>query len=522
MRGAKSSYRRRVEGSWTADDDKRAIIDIGSNSVRMVVYGGSNRAPQVLANEKVTARLGKGLSETGRMSDDSIALALSGLARFALILRDLDITDVETVATAASRDASNGAEFISKVEALGLNVRLLSGEVEARNSALGVIGAFPGAEGVVADLGGGSLELVAIDGDEPRPGSSLPIGSLRLAALREGGDEKFHARIGKALKGAGWSEPCGKTLYLVGGTWRTMAVLAMRDQGHPLSDPHGLTIDAATALKLARRTAKTSSEALKAIPRVSAMRAQILPDAAALLVCLVKILKPERLVFSAWGLREGLLYDRLEPVEKAQDPLLAGVSLFAGQNGAPPMLATRIAAWTVDAIPPNGTGSERLRMAATMLALASLQVEPNLRLSQATDWALYKRWLAIDDAGRAMMAATVLANSGSLDLPPLVAGLAPREALDEALTWGLAIRLCRRLGLQSRKSLAMTRLRVEGKSLVLAFHESHAALSVAPAPKDLKNLAERLGLTPKIEILDDAAFVALRDNGMLSDAVVAA
>ncbi|RVQ69752.1 Ppx/GppA family phosphatase [Croceicoccus ponticola] len=477
----------------------------------MVIYGGSTRAPQVLANEKVTARLGRDLSQTGSMADDAVALALAGLARFALILRDLEITDVETVATAAVRDAVNGSEFLTSVRALGLNVRLLSGEEEARASALGVIGAFPDADGVVADLGGGSLELISVGNNVPGEGTTLPLGSLRLAALRSEGDEKFQSRVREIIRGAGWDQG-GGTLYLVGGTWRTMAILAMRQQGHPLSDPHGLCIDGATALKLARRTAKTSSEALRAIPRVSTMRSQILPDAAALLVGLLEILEPERLVFSAWGLREGLLYDRLEPAERAQNPLLAGVSLFAGQHGAPPTLATRVAAWTVGATPKDGEGSERLRLAATMLALASLQIEPNLRMQHSVDWALYKRWLGIDDVGRAMMAATALGNGGETDLPKLLTELAPVERLDEALTWGLAIRLCRRLGLQSRQSLQMTKLVVEDDTLRLVFNESHAALAIAPAPKDLKNLAERLGLKPSIEVVSETVFAALKND----------
>ena len=513
MKGSKSSYRRRVESSWTSDNSKRAIIDIGSNTVRMVVYGGSSRAPQILANEKVTARLGRGLSESRRMNDDSVALALAGLARFAVILRDLDIGDVETVATAAVRDAENGPDFVKEVEKLGLTVRLISGEEEARYSALGVIGAFPGARGVVADLGGGSLELIDIADNEPGEGSTLPLGSLRLAALRDSGDEKFSSRVSKILKNGGWKQAKADTLYLVGGTWRTMAILAMRQQGHPLSDPHGIAIDAATAMKLARRTAKTPSEALRAIPRVSTMRSQILPDAAALLICLLKSLAPDRLVFSAWGLREGLLYQRLEPVERSQDPLLAGMSLFAGQHGAPPMLATRVAAWTVDAKPSEGSSSERLRLAATMLSLASLQVEPNLRMNLAVDWALYKRWLDISDADRAVLAATALANGGVTDMPEMLTNLASKDRLDEAITWGLAIRLCRRIGLQSRKSLLMSRLVVDKGTLRLVFRESHAALATHPAPKDLKNLAEMLGLAHEIEIVDEAAFNQMRDNG---------
>lgn len=506
-----NAYRRRGESVRNGADGRKAVIDIGSNTVRMVIYGGSPRAPQVLANEKVTARLGRDMGESGRMREDSVELAMAGLSRFALLLRDHGITDVETVATAAVRDAENGPEFVRAVKALGLDVRLLSGAEEARVSAMGVIGAFPGAEGLVADLGGGSLELIPIADGEPGEGATLPLGSLRLAGLRDSGARKFNSRVGKILKQAGWKRSVGGRLYLVGGTWRTMAVLAMRKQGHPLFDPHGLAIDAETALKLARRIAKASSEDLHAIPRVSSMRAQILPDAAALLVCLLKVLEPEELVFSAWGLREGLLHERLSEGEKGQDPLLAGVALFAGQLGAAPTLATRIAAWTVAAVPQGGAGSEKLRLAATMLALASLQVEPNLRLQQAMDWALYKRWLNIGDAERAMMAATVLGNGCVLDLPESLTELAPPELLDEALTWGLAIRLCRRLGLQSRLSLQASRLFVDGDALVLAVREDQGALVVQPTRKDLKNLAERLSLEPEVRILGEADFAALRN-----------
>ncbi|AKM11603.1 exopolyphosphatase [Croceicoccus naphthovorans] len=486
------------------------MIDIGSNTVRMVVYGGSPRAPTVLANEKVTARLGRDLSQTGNMGDDCVELALIGLARFALILADLGIKDVETVATAAVRDAGNGQAFIAKVRALGLKVRIISGKEEAQTSALGVIGAFPGAVGTVADLGGGSLELIEISGDEPGEGSTLPLGSLRLAALREDGEDKFQSRVGKALKQEGWKRETGGTLFLVGGTWRTMAVLAMEQQGHPLSDPHGLCVDVGMAAKLARRTAKASAQDLQTIPRVSSMRAQILPHAAALLGCLLKTLQPERLVFSAWGLREGLLYNRLSAAEKAQDPLLAGLSLFAGQHGAPPMLCTRIAGWTVDAVPRSSNGNERLRLAATMLSLASLQVEPNLRLNHAMDWALYKRWLGVDDADRAMMAAAAIANGGATGMPPILTELASTEQLELATAWGLATRLARRLGMQSQASLQAARLRADGGTLLLAIHESHAALSVPPVRKDMKKLAECMGLEPEIEILSDAQFTALR------------
>ena len=216
-------------------------------------------------------------------------------------------------------------------------------------------------------------------------------------------------------------------------------------------------------------------------------------------------IKPGRIVFSSWGLREGLLYDHLEPHSKAQDPLLAGVSVFAAQRGAPPTLAARMAAWTLDAAPARKHGSERLRLAAMQLALASMQIEPNIRLPQAIDWALHKRWIALDGKGRAMLAAAIAANGNQLDLPDTLRALASEEALEEAISWGLATRLARRLGACSPRSLRVSRLKVSDGALVLLIAESHRDLSGITTEKDMKLLAGRLGLDWKIQIVSDDA-----------------
>jgi exopolyphosphatase/guanosine-5'-triphosphate,3'-diphosphate pyrophosphatase len=208
-------------------------------------------------------------------------------------------------------------------------------------------------------------------------------------------------------------------------------------------------------------------------------------------------------VFSSWGLREGLLYDRLPEHSKAQDPLLAGVSVFASKRGTEPALATRMAAWTLDAAPAREHGSERLRLAATMLGLASMQIEPNIRLPQAINWALHKRWVGIDGPGRAMLAAAVSANGNQLNLPSEVRALATPEALEEAIRWGLALRLARRLGAQSGRSLEVSRLRVDGAVLVLELAASHAALFGAPTEKDMKLLAGRLGLGWRLDVVPE-------------------
>jgi exopolyphosphatase/guanosine-5'-triphosphate,3'-diphosphate pyrophosphatase len=489
---------------------ERAIIDIGSNTVRLVVYGGTMRAPTVLLNEKVTAKLGREIAATGRLADDAMALALRGLKRFALLLADLGISDIETVATAAVRDAANGPEFTEQLRAIGLNPRVISGEEEALLSAHGVIGAFPDARGIVADLGGGSLELVRVSGGQTNSASTLPLGTLRLPDHRKDGRAEMKKSLDKAIRKGGWDlaanlPEANGALYLVGGTWRAMAVFAMAAQAYPLSDPHGFEMDAAAALELAGSLATSEAEVIKGRERISSMRAEKLPDAAVLLQSLLAQLNPERVVFSSWGLREGLLYDRLPAHTRAQDPLLAGIAVFASQRGSAPTLATRMAAWTLDAAPAREHGSERLRLAATMLALAAMQIEPNIRLRQAINWALHKRWVGIDGKGRAMLAAAISANGNQLNLSARVRALASEEALEEALRWGLALRIARRLGAQSRRSLEVSRLSVEDGSLVLTLAESHAALFGLPTEKDMKLLAGRLGLAWRVDIVPEIA-----------------
>jgi exopolyphosphatase/guanosine-5'-triphosphate,3'-diphosphate pyrophosphatase len=502
---------RRAPSADFSSGHRSAIIDIGSNTVRLVIYGGSRRAPLILHNEKVAAGLGQELAETGAMSEEAMETALAGLARYAMLLEDLRIEDVEVVATAAPREASNGPQFLARVRDIGLEPRLLTGPEEARIGASGVLGAFPRARGVVADLGGGSLELTAISPDGPQDGMSLPLGSLRLVQLRKGRGANFRARVEKMLQKSGWMGPIEQPLYMVGGTWRSLATYALSNAGLSLDDPHGFAIDHGQAQEVVKRLRGETPANLEAIPGISAMRAAVLPDAAALLKILLDGLKPSGLVFSSWGLREGLLCERLDASARSQDPLLAGVAAFATPRGGSAAAATRLAAWTVEALPAAGRGGERLRLAATMLALASIQIEPNLRLRQSIDWALHKRWIDLDAAGRACIAATLSANCGVGALPPELRRLADKAALQEAVSWGFAIRLCRRLGLNSRNSLEASALRIVDGTLILVMEERRAALCNRGVEKDLVRLADSLGLASSIEVVPDGSLL-VRDE----------
>lgn len=492
------------DGTFSGNTPGRAIIDIGSNTVRMVIYGGTMRAPTVLLNEKVTAKLGRDIASKGVLADEAIDLAMRGLRRFALLLRDLKIDDVETVATAAVREASNGKAFIADLKSLGFKPKIITGEEEAQLSANGVMGAFPGARGTVADLGGGSLELVRLGKEGPYEPASLPLGTLRLPDFRGDSRSAMRKALEKALKKGVPDIPKGEPLYLVGGTFRTMAVYAMQEEGHPLSDPHGFEMSPEQAQRLiGKALANETVETLKARNRISSMRAEKLPDVSVLAEAMLSRLEPSRIIFSSWGLREGLIYASLPKHTKTRDPLLAGISVFADQRGAPATLAARIASWTVDAAPARKHGSERLRMAAISLALASMQIEPNIRLPQATDWALHKRWLAISGKERAMLAAAIEANGNAVDLPNDVTALADEEALDEAICWGLSVRLARRLGASSPRSLQESRLQVTDDKLTLTLAQSQGDLLGLSTEKDMKLLASRLGLDWTVKTVPD-------------------
>ncbi|MCJ2184743.1 Ppx/GppA family phosphatase [Novosphingobium sp. 1949] len=480
---------------------KRAIIDIGSNTVRLVIYGGPPRAPVVILNEKVNARLGRDLDRDGTLSEKALKTALTALERFARLVALHRVETVDCVATAAARDASNGPAFLEAVRGFGLAPRLLSGDEEARASAMGVLAAFPGAHGTVADLGGGSLELIGVeDGAIHDDGVTMPFGTLRLPELRKSGTAAFSAHVQAGIRATGW--PLGETagqggatargepVYIVGGSWRAFALQAMRELNWPVDDPHGFALPAGEVLRLGRQFAKGKLE--NPDPRISSARQASLPDAAALLVEVITALEPSEIVFSSWGLREGLLHAQLPPEIQAEPPMLASVSGFAQGARVSTEGAVRVAEWCAP-VCDDADHDGDLRQAATLLALVAMRTEPNLRTEEATTWALRKRWIGLDMRGRAMMAMTVFANAGLAGIPDPFPRLAAREDLNHAIGWGLAVRLCRRLHGGSARAIDLTRLEASPTRITLTLSEEARALYTASSAKDMKALAEWLG-----------------------------
>jgi len=486
-----------IDEERAAEPRRRAIVDIGSNSVRLVVYDGPERAPFLLFNEKVSAGLGAALSETGRIDDVAMDRGINALVRFSLLAEEMEAVDIRCIATAAVREAENGPDFIARArDEAGMDIEILSGEEEARGAGYGVISSIPDADGIVADLGGGSLELARVRGGEVYEVVSLPLGVLRLAAIREGGKGKLSTYVGKALRKAGWNTvEKDLSLYLVGGSWRALAHLDMQLSQFPLPVIHNYRMDAARAAYLVRVTAQMGKSRIKKIPAISSSRAGTLRHAAALLAILVRHLGNKELIVSAYGLREGLLYEGLDSAVRAHDPLLAAAEAEGEAQGRFPGHGRLIDRWIAPLFEDDTAEFARLRRACCLLADVAWRANPDFRAERGLEIALHGNWVGIDGFGRAMVAQALHSNfGGGSGVVPLLEGLASQEALQRAVQWGLAIRLAQRLSGGVASPLDHAEIVKGEDQLRLLLTGGHAGLQGETVNRRLKNLGQSMNM----------------------------
>lgn len=389
-----------------------SVVDIGSNSVRLVIYEGLSRAPTVLFNEKVLCGLGKGLAATGRMDEAAIARALAALKRFRALSEQARAFEMHVLATAAAREAENGAVFIDSAEAiLGRPVKVLTGEEEARYSAMGIIAGYYEPDGVAGDLGGGSLELVDVQGSNYSGGQTLPLGGLRLAELSDNSIAKARSIARQHLKKAAVLNGAeGRTFYAVGGTWRNIAKLHMDMRGYPLHMMQAYEIDAPEALEFLSSVASMKQSKIDGIKAISRNRRTLLPYGAVALQEVLTTMRASRVSFSALGVREGYLYSLLGRAEAGRDPLLTAAGELAILRARSPEHARELAAWTGKMFPVFGVNESveesRYRQAACLLADISWRAHPDYRGLQALNIIAHSTFTGISHAGRAYIALT--------------------------------------------------------------------------------------------------------------------
>ncbi|MFB9951147.1 exopolyphosphatase [Rhizobium puerariae] len=387
-----------------------SVIDIGSNSVRVVIYEGLSRAPTMLFNEKVLCGLGKGLGSSGRMDEEAVQRALAALKRFRALSTQARATEVYVLATAAAREASNGPEFIREAEEiLGQKIELLSGEEEARYSALGVISGFHDADGIAGDLGGGSLELIDIKGTEFGRGITLPLGGLRLSESSGNSLSKARTFARKQVNTARFLEQgAGRTFYAVGGTWRNIAKLHMEMSKYALHMMQGYELSLETIQKFLEEVIAAKDSKDPAWQAVSKSRRSLLPFGAIAMQEVLSAMKPAMVSFSAQGVREGYLYSLLSDEEKAGDPLLVAADQLAILRARSPEHARELAEWTGRMVPAFGiTETEeesRYRQAACLLADISWRAHPDYRGLQALNVIAHSSFVGITHPGRAYLA----------------------------------------------------------------------------------------------------------------------
>lgn len=486
-----------------------AVIDVGSNSVRLVLYRVDGRAIWTTYNEKVLAGLGRDLPRTGRLSEAGVEQALAALRRFAAVVEAGAPSQVLTAATAAVRDAEDGAAFVERVRTeTGLELRVLSGAEEAHFSALGVAAGQADAEGVVGDLGGSSLELVRLAGRTPGEGMTLPLGplALGLGAKVEAFDAaKLRRDIAERLAPAAAAYRTDR-FYAVGGAWRNLALLHMAASGWPLHIVHQYEMSAADALETAALVARQSKGSLERIEGVSRKRAETLPYAALVLEGVVERLGVRRVAFTAYGLREGLIFSGMEEAERACDPLVEGCASLGARQGLVPGLGPALERWLQPLLEARPSIFGRVRGGVLMAAAARLAdigaaLHPDHRATLAFEQVLRAPIAGQTHPERAYLAQTVFSRYSATGVPEgaLLSRVLDDELLAEAKALGAALRLGADLSGRTPALLAATRLAFDGEALTLSAESSHIDLLLGEQTrKRLQALGEALGVKAEV------------------------
>jgi exopolyphosphatase/guanosine-5'-triphosphate,3'-diphosphate pyrophosphatase len=484
---------------------RRAVVDLGSNSVRLVIYEGDSRNPVQIFNEKAVLRLAKGMTKTGKMDKAALVQAETVLRRYAAVARAMGAQILEVLATSAVRDAENGPEFVKHLQKNipEMRINVLSGNAEASLSAEGVLCGIPAADGILADLGGGSLELVRLDAGRVGTSVTLPIGVIRLAD-RAGGDlMKARQIVTTALEEAPFvAEAAGRDLYLSGGAFRALARIHIMQTGYPLNMVHHYTIGREEARDLAGVISEAGRKLIERMPGVPKRRIEDLPYAALILRRLLRASGVERVVFSANGMREGWFARLMPPEIRAEDPLLAaGRDLTRGtlrDASLPPALV----AWTTPLFPAETGSQRRLREAACWLSDIGSHEHPEYRAEQAFLRVLRQSGIGLDHHARAFLALTMaLRYEAEADSPFLVPArsLLDMHANRRAETLGAALRLAYTLSAGTPQLLAGTTLTMAPGRLILGLAEANGVFAGDSVLRRLDRLAQLLGLEAETE-----------------------
>ncbi|MEM7490090.1 MAG: Ppx/GppA family phosphatase [Pseudomonadota bacterium] len=356
------------------------VIDVGSNSVRLVVFDGAARSPAYFFNEKILCGLGAGLAETGMLNPEGRERAMVALRRFAILARGMEVNSLTAVATAAVREAEDGPAFEAEVEAeTGLKLWVIDGTEEARLSGQGVLLGWPEAEGLMCDIGGSSMELAELSGGTVGGVVSGKLGPLKLAGVKGKSGRKQEIDAGVAAMAEVLGRDRYDRLYLVGGSWRAIARVDMERRGYPLHVLHEYIMTPKDLRATFEFIAEADLDEVRQATSTSAARMSLVPIASEVLARVIKTFRPKEIAISAYGIREGLLYEQMPEVLRARDPLIESCRFVEAKDARLPGFGRVLYRFVA---PLFGRASDRrLRLirAACLLHDVSWRAHPDYR-----------------------------------------------------------------------------------------------------------------------------------------------
>jgi len=480
------------------------VIDVGSNSVRMVVFDGAARSPAYYFNEKILCGLGRDITQTGLLNVQGRARALAAINRFAILAKDMHLTSLTMVATAAVREARDGKDFKAEVEATsGLEMRIIEGTEEARLSAQGVLLGWPGARGLMCDIGGSSMELAEVGDNTVGRRVSSALGPFRLQQVK-GGKKGLRAHISatlKELKAEVGSDH--KVLYLVGGSWRAFARLDMERRGYPLTVQHEYALTTKSIRKTIDWIQESDLKKLRERTGISAERLALVPLATEVLRKLLHVFKPKKIYISSFGIREGILFEQMPDDLRAADPLIEASRHQEKASARAPGFGLQL----FDFLMPlyRNVPSERLRLiqAACLLHDVNWRAHPDYRPESCFDTATRANLGGLDHQGRIYLGLALMhryKNSGANSRMAPLLTLLSEDDTRQAIILGRAMRFGSMFSFDGPNAAGKLRYFPKRKVLELILQPDRKALFGEVAEQRFQSLAKTMGVTTSLKV----------------------
>ncbi len=478
------------------------VIDVGSNSVRMVVFDGAARSPAYFYNEKVMCALGAGLSETGKLNPSGRKRALSAIRRFAALAEGMGITPLTAVATAAVREASDGPAFCEEVlTKTGIKIWIIDGKEEARLSAQGVLLGWPKSYGLVCDIGGSSMELAYLEDGEVGHRVTSALGPLKLREIK--GKKKTKAYVRETVSGLHdqMGNETKMRLFLVGGSWRAIARIDMERRGYPLTVLHEYRMTARQISKTADYIAACDPTELRQRCNISDSRMSLVPEASLVLKELMRKFKPKDVAISSYGIREGMLYEQMPDDLRNRDPLVEACRFAESKDARLPGFGRLLYDFAMPLFPRANWQRKRIIKAATLLHDVSWRAHPDYRGEVVFDNATRANLGGLKHSERILLGLALMHRytnkRDGTRLEPLFAMLTAEQMI-EAEILGKAMRLGAMLWLDADRAPGKLKWKAKKRELTLTLTPEARPLFGEVAEARFAALTTALNATSKV------------------------